>query len=194
HKKVFSLFQRTAIHPMLDYFDKEEEQRTQEFAGKLFADKWSPDKACIIVCNTVNRSIEVYEEIQKYLEENGYNNPSFYLSTNVIPAIRMNSIEDIKKAIQNCEAPILVATQVVEAGVDLDFDMGFRDLGPIDSIIQVAGRVNRNNDKTRQYSSLFIVDFEECQKVYGQITYRQSKKALKGHEVIPESDYLGIIE
>jgi len=193
HEKVFSLFERSAIHPILNSLTNEEEKSVQ-FVEEVFDLRWEIGKSCLIVCNTVNRSIEIYDKIKKYLEERGTNNPIFYLSTNTIPADRMDRIKEIKKAIEQKKAPILIATQVVEAGVDLDFDMGFRDVGPIDSIIQVAGRINRNNNKTRQYSSLFIVDFEECQKVYGQITYRQSKKALKGHEVIPESDYLGIIE
>lgn len=194
HQKIFSIFQRTAIHPMLDCFDKEGEQKTEEFISGIFADEWSPDKACIIVCNTVNRSIKVYEEIQKYLKDNSYNNPSFYLSTNIIPAIRMNRIENIKSAILNGEAPILVATQVVEAGVDLDFDMGFRDLGPIDSIIQVAGRINRNNDKKRKHAPLYVIDFGECQKIYGQLTYQQAKSVLGNEDLVFESDYLKIIE
>lgn len=49
----------------------------------------------------------------------------------------------------NGRKPILVATQVLEAEVDLDIDMGFRDIGPIDSIVQVAGRINRESDESR---------------------------------------------
>lgn len=194
HEEIFSLFQRTAIHPMLDCFEEDQEQKNEQFVLEIFDSKWLSDKSCIIVCNTVNRSIEVYDVIQKYLAERDHTNPTFYLSTNIIPAVRMKRIKEIEGSIQNNQSPILVATQVVEAGVDLDFDMGFRDLGPIDSIIQVAGRINRNNDKTRKNAPLYIIDFNECQKVYGQLTYQQAKKALEKKEIVLESDYLTVIK
>ena len=41
---------------------------------------------------------------------------------------------------------IVVATQLIEAGVDVSFKYVFRDFGPLDSIIQVAGRCNRNGE------------------------------------------------
>lgn len=193
HQEVFALFERTAIHPMLDVLDRDEE-KSQQFIEEVFPNKWQENRSCITVCNTVNRSIELYQEIKTYLESNGYDNPVFYLSTNIVPADRMQRINKIKEAIKGGESPILVATQVVEAGVDLDFDMGFRDIGPVDSIIQVAGRINRNNDEERLGAPLYIVDFGECQKIYGAMTYQQAKKALSGKQVIPEKEYLYLIE
>src|SRR5699024_10460112 len=120
HEKVFSLFERTAIHPILNSLTNEEEKSVQ-FVEEVFDLRWEIGKSCLIVCNTVNRSIEIYDKIKKYLEERGTNTPIFYLSTNTIPADRMDRIKEIKKAIEQKKAPILIATQVVEAGVDLDF-------------------------------------------------------------------------
>lgn len=194
HEKVFSLFERTALYPLLDQLQDDKEERSQEFIYQIFADKWKKDKSCLIVCNTVNRSIEVRNGIKEYLNENDLKNPVCYLSTNIIPAHRLQRIQEIKNSIKNGESPILVATQVVEAGVDLDFNIGFRDLGPIDSIIQVAGRINRNNRRKRQNEPLYIVDFGECQKIYGQLTYQQAKKALINQEKISESGYLQLID
>jgi CRISPR-associated endonuclease/helicase Cas3 len=193
HQEVFALFERTAVHPILDTLDRDEE-KSRQFVEEVFSKKWQGSKSCITVCNTVNRSIELYEEIKSYLATNRYNNPVFYLSTNILPADRMQRIKRIKESIKRGENPVLVATQVVEAGVDLDFDMGFRDIGPVDSLIQVAGRINRNNDEQRRGAPLYIVDFGECQKIYGALTYQQAKKALSAKQVIPEKEYLHLIE
>lgn len=196
YEKVFSLFNRTAIHPLLDSLSEKPENRIQDFVANIFSQKWNSEKSCLIVCNTVKLSILLYQQIEEYLQEKDLENPIFYLSTNIIPAQRFERITDIKEAIQKNKAPILIATQVVEAGVDLDFDMGFRDVGPIDSIIQVAGRINRNNDKSRAHSPLYIVDFDESmtKKVYGRMAYEQALKALRQQEVFEEKEYLKLIE
>lgn len=193
YEEVFELFQRTSIHPLLN--DLNEENRTQEFVSTIFSTKWSSDKSCLIVCNTVKRSIEVFDAIQSYLNKNNFKNPIYYLSTNIIPAHRFQRIEDIKEDIQKNKNPILIATQVVEAGVDLDFDMGFRDIGPIDSIIQVAGRINRNNNPKKIHSPLYIVDFDTkaTTMVYGRLTYIQAKKSLEKQECFFENEYLKLI-
>lgn len=195
YEEVFSLFKRTSIHPLLDRLSEEKENRTQEFVSSIFSKKWHPEKSCLIVCNTVKRSIEVFEALQNYLEENKYDNPIYYLSTNIIPAVRLERLDNIGNDILEGKSPILIATQVVEAGVDLDFDLGFRDIGPIDSIIQVAGRINRNNDKKREHSPLYIVDFDmkATVMVYGRLTYFQAKRALEKQEIFYEDEYLSLI-
>ncbi|MCB9265620.1 MAG: CRISPR-associated helicase Cas3' [Lewinellaceae bacterium] len=184
-KCYFEKFHRTQIIPI---FDKQLNDADEFFA--IFQQYWVSDKSCLIVCNTVNRSIEVFEKILRSLSSD---NPVYYLSTNVLPLLRLAIIQDIKKDLKNGRKPILVSTQVVEAGVDLDFDMGFRDVGPIDSIVQVAGRINRENSLERRYSPLYVMDLGDCQRIYGLITDAQAKKAL-GNEPILEPDYYSLVE
>lgn len=189
-EKVFGVFKRTKIIPFLDIPISE----TDDFTQKIFHEKWSKNQSCIIVCNTVKRSIELYDSISSYLKNKNLKNPIEYLSTNIIPAVRFDRISRIKTLLNDGKAPILISTQVVEAGVDLDFDMGFRDLGPIDSIIQVAGRINRNNNPFKEYSPLFIVDFLDSQKIYKSLSTIQAKKALSLKNEFLETEYLKLIE
>ena len=160
---------------------------------EIFANKWESSKSCLIVVNTVNRSLTVFQGLQEYFEKNGFENPLYYLSTNVIPAHRLERIQAINDKLKAGICPILVSTQVVEAGVDLDFDMGFRDIGPIDSIVQVAGRINRENSESRKYSPLYVVDFGDCQNIYGLITEKQAKQALSRDEIL-EPEYFDLVE
>lgn len=195
YEQVFARFKRTAIHPLFDKLP-EEGENSENFVDFIFDDKWRKTKSCLIVCNTVKQSIEIHEAIKHYLEENKLNNPVYYLSTNIIPAHRFEQIEDIRNDLKEKNAPILVATQVVEAGVDLDFDMGFRDIGPIDSIVQVAGRINRNNNPDKNHSPLYILDLDNKKtiRIYGRLGYNQARKALEQQQIFKEEEYLKLIE
>ncbi len=201
YEDVFQQFNRTKIIPLLDIELKDTEDLSKEdcFINAIFEKKWSSQKSCLIVCNTVNRSIKLYEAIEKYLADEDLENPLFYLSTNIIPTHRLERILEIKAILkkENGIKPILVATQVVEAGVDLDFDMGFRDLGPLDAIVQVAGRINRNNKKTLE-APIYIVDFKDSKYVYrDKITGKNARALLQKEQYkngIAEKDYLALIQ
>lgn len=182
---VFKCFNRTKIIPLISV------KIENDGFLRLFESYWALGKSCLVVVNKVSRSIEIFEALQQYLEAfKGVK--LFYLSTNITPIERQLRIKEIKEGLKE-KSCILVSTQVVEAGVDLDFDMGFRDLGPIDSIVQVAGRINRENSEARKGSPLYIVDFGDCQKIYGVATDIKSRKALAEKE-IEEKDFKQMVE
>lgn len=67
----------------------------------------------------------------------------FHLSTLMCPAHRKVTLAAIRKRLEGGKTCRVVSTQVMEAGIDVDFPIGYRSLAGLDSIIQAAGRVNR---------------------------------------------------
>jgi len=67
-----------------------------------------------------------------------------HLSASMCPAHRSARIKDAKARLERTERCRVVATQVVEAGVDIDFPVVYRALAGVDAIAQAAGRCNRN--------------------------------------------------
>jgi len=186
-----------------DYFKKEELNRVclkidsekkqiEDFCNEL--NDWSKN-SYLFVFNTIESSLDFYEEINKKIENEGLSFKLCYLSTNIIPKDRKKKIEKIKQAIDNNEKIIVVSTQLIEAGVDIDCDCVYRDLGPLDSIIQVAGRCNRN--KRLATADVYLVNLIKNGKTYTGIydpnLLNIVNKILKDKKLIYETEFLDLI-
>lgn len=86
----------------------------------------------------------------------------YLISGEILDPRRKEIIKAIKS--DQDEKVILVTTQVVEAGVDIDMDLGFKDRSLIDSDEQLAGRVNRNASKKN--CKVFMFDFDSTAYIY----------------------------
>ena len=102
----------------------------------------------MVVLNTRPSSKKVYEAVRKAIKEGNIRKRSLvYLSSYVTPAQRIKRVKRIDKYIRRCKNPLIISTQCIEAGVDIDVDYIVRDWAPLDSIFQVCGRCNRNGEK-----------------------------------------------
>lgn len=81
-----------------------------------------------------------------------------HLSARMCVAHRKRALADIERRLHAGEPCHLVATQVVEAGVDLDFPVVFREVAPLDSLIQAAGRCNREGNRSEGRFEVIRID------------------------------------
>lgn len=143
------------------------------------------DKSFLIVLNTVKSSREVFD----YLRDCG--RKVLYLSREIYPELRLEIIEKIRKSEDKY---VVVSTQLVETGVDIDMDIVYRDFAPFDSIVQVCGRANRNgnNSTNKGVVKLFRLINDNGEQ-YSKYIYPASlldltNNLLKKYTVIEEKD------
>ncbi len=183
-------------------------------AVEFVSNEWNRSGSLLVVLNTIDSSIEFYNRIKDLLRKDGLafqalNNKDInedydkekiivgYLSTNLLPIHRKKRIDQIRELLKKDTKLILVSTQVVEAGVDLDFDMAIRDIGPFDSIVQVAGRCNRNGLKDKgKFYVLNLVDENGklyANNIYERLAVKVSRQIFESEEEFDESTILNKI-
>jgi CRISPR-associated endonuclease/helicase Cas3 len=101
-----------------------------------------PQALCVV--NLRDHASKLFDELQPQTEDGSL----FHLSTRMCAAHRLEIISQIRRRLHDKLPCRVVSTQLIEAGVDLDFPVAFRALGPLDSIVQVAGRADREGTLT----------------------------------------------
>jgi CRISPR-associated endonuclease/helicase Cas3 len=155
------------------------------------------DKNILIELNTIYTAKQCFDNLQSK------NHEIRFLSSQVIPKHRRPRINEIKKILSDKtnKKVILVSTQVIEAGVDLDFNVAVRDIGPVDSIVQTAGRCNREGGREAEDSPFFVYRIidnrdkyrrEHAQYVYGSVAIEITRSILNSARQI--SDIANLVD
>lgn len=107
----------------------------------------------------------------------------FVLSGTILEPRRREIITYLKSPENFTKRILLISTQVVEAGIDIDMDIGFKDRSLIDSDEQLAGRINRNAFKSD--SHLYLFSYDKSHVIYGKdIRYKVTNDEISHEEYI----------
>ncbi|MDD6559973.1 MAG: CRISPR-associated helicase Cas3' [Lactimicrobium massiliense] len=115
------------------------------------ADLLQKQQQALCIVSTVRQAYNLYQRMQ---EQDGI----YCMSTNILPEDRMHTLEIVKERIQENKRCILIATSMVEAGVDIDFPVVYKSYAGIDSMIQAGGRCNREGKRPLDESVVYLFE------------------------------------
>ena len=120
-------------------------------------------KSLLVVCNVKNEAKDIFRAVETMLG----NIRCFHLSANMCVAHRMKVIADITEALEqvktapeNAPRVICIATQVIEAGVDVSFECVIRLEAGMDNVVQAAGRCNRHGEMSEGAETYIIKNLD----------------------------------
>ena len=136
-------FQRTTIR-------LREEAMTEE---RLAAELAAQERVLCIV--------NVKKTAQRIFDLLGEQEGTYHLSTNLYPVHREQVLEEIRERLKDGKPCRVISTSLVEAGVDLDFPCVLREINGLDSIVQAAGRCNREGRRSAEESVVHVFSLEK---------------------------------
>ena len=107
----------------------------------------------LCVVNTRRAAREVFRQLS--------GSGNFHLSTLMYPAHRKRILDEIRRRLRDGLPCRVVSTSLIEAGVDVDFPAVYRELSGLDSILQAAGRCNREGKRPPEDSIVTIFQGED---------------------------------
>lgn len=201
------------VYDRVDFiFDLDENGRWNETEFNLFKQRIlnevseNTQSSLMVVLNTISSCKELYEFLKEKLAERCNSDPEIdedgvcvfpdldliNLSTNILPSFRLKKIDRIK---EERGRRIIITTQLVEAGVDISVDVIYRDMAPLDCVIQAAGRCNRNNETDKGKVYVVLLKDQKGKKfysyIYDTLLTEITKKIIGGfyRKIVSEKDF-----
>jgi len=146
-QEELKIFERVRIE------DKTKPEMDHEQIATLAKTQIEQGKSTLVILNTKSDACKVYEQCKSTDCE------KVFLTTDLCPAHRLDVLEQLKKNLksESKRLTLCVSTQLIEAGVNISFDCVIRAQAGLDSIIQAAGRCNRNKENQTP-QSVFVVN------------------------------------
>lgn len=153
---------------------------TMEEIAIFAEDKLESCQSILLICNKKDQAAELYQKLS------GGNTPCFHLSTNLCMQHRRDILKTVEAAKKQGKV-ILVSTQLIESGVDISFGCVIRFQAGMDSIVQAAGRCNRNGESSTP-ADVYVVSCigENLSKLE---TIRMGKNATQSLFAIRNSEF-----
>lgn len=161
-----------------------------EAIANLVITEVKESKSCLVIVNTKKAAKKLY----KLCKESNYS--IMHLSTNMCPAHRKKVLHELREILNTDKFIICISTQLIEAGVDVDFGSVIRFTAGLDSIAQAAGRCNRNGKRARGKVYIINPTHENLDKLPSlKIGKKNTERILNEYASNPESfdhDLIGI--
>lgn len=153
------------------------------YSSKDFGDAKPQESVYTIIEFIFKKTASDFYQIVK--GKNTFFDEIFLLSGTILEHRRKEIINFLKNKKNRKKKVLLITTQVVEAGVDIDMDLGFKDTSLVDSDEQLAGRINRNVNK--KDCKLFLFSYDKEGLIYGEdkrLEITRSKLRKEDHQHI----------
>ena len=186
--------------PLLE--DHEGERIVVTEVRQIVSDSLARGKRILVVCNTVQASQDAYRYLKKTFHEELSDDDIMCLHSRFIAKDRRTKekclLKDRMKSREHQKWPrLMIATQVVECGLDLDYDVLLTEGAPLEALIQRAGRINRDRRPEPGDIYLFRQD-EASQKFYPPELVSASMKGLteilQANALLTEGQFTELVE
>lgn len=152
------------------FFKRTTFQNLDKISEEALIEKLSEEYQALCIVNTKKKAQVLYQALK--------GQGVFHLSTSMYPKHRKRVLEEVRRCLNAGERCLVLSTSLVEAGVDLDFHSVYRQLAGVDSVIQAAGRCNREGKRSLEDSNVYVFQFEEQERILGQRKQIDAAKIL----------------
>ena len=129
----------------------------------------------LCVATTIKEANEIY----RCLQTNDHD--AYYLSTRLCPEHRKKVIQEIKERLRNKLPCHVVSTSIISVGVDVDFPVAYLQYSGLDSLIQGAGRCNREGKRSKGKSFAHVFWTEKSQNSHFMSKEKQASNMVMNY-------------